>query len=131
MKTFEPDRTAYIQSQVKVAAIAMTGAIAVLWLLGEAQLWLGGVAGLGAIALRGLLMARSELGQIWTLEDDTLHGPKGLTLPVDQIKDTRVMGSFVRIETNSGAVHLIKYLSDPVASEQHLKTARANAPKPE
>jgi len=112
-QTFTPDRNVYIRSQVRVAAMAMAGAMGVLWLLGDPNIWVGAVAGLGAIGLRGWYLASEEMAATWQLDGDTLHGPSGRVVRLKTIERLRSMGNVVQIITHDGDKHLIKYLDTP------------------
>lgn len=122
---FTADRTAYIRSHTKLAALSMAGAMMVLWLIGDPNIWVGAVAGLGAIALRGWFMASEELASVWEIRDGVLTGPLERRIPVDQIKTVRSMASFVQIITQSGDKHLIKYQADPAATVTAIERARS------
>lgn len=121
--TFTPDRGAYIRSHVRLAAICMAGAMGVLWLLGDPNIWVGAVAGLAAISLRGWFLMSEELAAIWQISGDRLEGPAGRAVPLAEIALVRSLGSFVQVVTRSGDKHLIKYQSDPAATVVAIETA--------
>lgn len=113
---FTADRETYIHSHTKLAAICMAGAMMVLWLMGDPNIWVGAVAGLGAIVLRGWFMASEQLAVVWEINDGILTGPMERRIPLDQIKTVRSMASFVQVITHSGDKHLIRYQADPAAT---------------
>ena len=121
---FTPDRDAYIRSHVRLAAICMAGAMAVLWIIGDANIWVGAVAGLAAIGLRGWYLMSEELAVVWKIEGDALTGPAERHILLNQISQVRSMGSFVQVVTSSGDKHLIKYQADPAATVATIDRAR-------
>lgn len=126
---FKTDRAVYFESHLKLAAIAMGGAMLALWLMGNPNVWTGAVAGLGAIALRGWYLRSEDLSAVWELRDGILTGPGGRRVPIDQIETMRSMGSFVQVITRSGDKHLIKYQADPGATIAALRRAQNIHPK--
>ena len=121
---FITDRSTYVQSHIRLAAICMAGAMAVLWLMGDPNIWTGAIAGLGAIALRGFYLASEEMAAKWVIEDGQLTGPQGRQVQLDQIEKVRSMGSFVQIITRSGDKHLIKYQANPADTIAAIERAR-------
>ncbi|AAV93603.1 hypothetical protein KQ247_10055 [Ruegeria pomeroyi] len=119
---FVADRQAYLRNHTWMAAIAMGGAMAVLWALGNPYIWTGAPAGLAAIALRGWYLASEELAVVWEISEDTLSGP-GPRVPLSQIEIVRTMGSYVQVITKGGDKHLIKYQADPAATKAAIERA--------
>ncbi|KIC37952.1 hypothetical protein [Leisingera sp. ANG-M7] len=122
---FKPDRSAYVRAHAWMAAIGMSGAMAVLWFMDSPHIWTGAVGGLAAIALRGWYMASEELGVVWTLTGETLSGPAGRSVQVSQIEAVKTMGSYVQVITKGGDKHLIKYQADPAATLNAIERAKA------
>lgn len=122
---FAPDRAAYIRAHAWMAALAMAGAMALLWAVENQHVWTGAVAGLAAIAVRGWYLASEELAVVWDLEGSALTGPGGRRMALGQIEKVRSMGSFVQIITRNGDKHLIKYQADPARTVAAIETARA------
>ncbi|WP_264211025.1 hypothetical protein [Leisingera thetidis] len=121
----KPDRGAYIRAHAWMAAIGMSGAMAVLWIMGSPHIWTGAAGGLAAIALRGWYMASEELAVVWTLTETALTGPAGRSIPLAGIETVRTMGSYVQVITKSGDKHLIKYQADPAATRNSIERAKA------
>lgn len=122
---FAADRATYIRVNTWLAALAMAGAMAVLWAMGNAHVWTGAVAGLVAIAVRAWYLASDELAAVWTISGDTLSGPGERSVPLDQIETVRSMGSFVQVITRGGDKHLIKYQPDPASTVARIAAAAA------
>ena len=122
---FRADNAAYFDSHLKVAAVAMAGAMGALWVIGDPNVWAGAVAGLAAIAFRGWFLAAEELQAVWEIRGDELLGPGDRHVPLCQIERTRTLGSFVQVITQAGDKHLIKYQADPAATIAALRRAQA------
>lgn len=122
---FPADRGAYIRTNAWLAALAMAGAMAMLWAMGNAHVWTGAVAGLAAIGVRAWYLASEELTAVWVLDDGTLTGPGGRLVALNQVQTVRKMGSFVQVITRGGDKHLIKYQADPEATVAAIERAAA------
>ncbi|TMV10285.1 hypothetical protein FGK63_04265 [Ruegeria sediminis] len=120
---FTPDRQAYVRTNAWLAAFAMAGAMAVLWLIGSPYVWTGAVAGLAAIAVRSWYLASEELAAVWEMDRAALTGPGPRRVPLDQIAAVKTMGSFVQIVTKGGDKHLIKYQAEPAATKTAIERA--------
>ena len=124
---FPPDRATYIRAHAWMAAIAMAGAMAVLWIMGNAHVWTGAVAGLAAIGLRGWYLASEELAVDWRISDGALTGPAERSVALGQIAQVRVMASYVQVITTGGDKLLIRYQADAKATARAIETARERA----
>jgi len=124
MTQFTADRAAYIRNHAWLAALGMAGAMAFLWVMGNPYIWTGAPAGLLAIILRGWYLASEELNVVWQIDDTTLSGPAGRSVPLSQIKTVRTIGSFVQVITQSGDKYLIKYQANPAATVTAIERAR-------
>lgn len=121
--TFTPDKRAYIQTNLTLAAIAMAGAMIVLWLIGNPYVWTGAPAGLAAIGIRAWYLASEELNNTWEMSQTSLTGPGQRKVALNQIEAVKTMGSFVQIVTKAGDKHLIKYQADPAATKAAIERA--------
>ncbi|TNF64509.1 MAG: hypothetical protein EP307_02600 [Rhodobacteraceae bacterium] len=119
-----PDRGAYVRAHASMAAVAMGGAMALLWVLGNPHVWTGAVAGLAAIALRGWYLASEELGAVWLIQNGKLLGPGERRVPLADIAQVRIILGNVQVVTRGGDKHLIKYLADPEATRAQIDRAR-------
>lgn len=122
---FPASRDAYIQSHIKLAAVAMAAAMFILWLLGDPNIWVGAIAGLAAIGLRGWYMASEQLATVWEIRDEALHGPMDQRIALAEIATVRSLSSFVQVITASGHKYLIRYQSDPAATVAAIERARS------
>lgn len=122
--TFAPDRATYVQSHVTLAAIAMAGAMLLLWLTGTPHVWTGAVGGLAAVGARGWYLMDEELGHTWELTAEGLRGPDLRYVALDDIAKIRRIGSAVQIVTRSGDKHLIKFQAEPAATTARIEAAR-------
>ena len=120
---FRPDRGTYVRDHTWMAALAMAGAMGVLWAIGNPHVWTGAVAGLAAVGLRAWYLASEELGHEWRIEDGALHGPVGRHVPLDRIARLNTLGSAVQIVTEGGDKHLVKYLADRDAVRAAIRQA--------
>ncbi len=121
--SFTPDGGAYLRSHAWLAAVGMGGAMLVLWLVGNPYVWTGAPAGLAAVAVRGWYLRSEEMAAVWTIEDGMLTGPGPRRVPLAQIAEVKVLGSFVQVITRGGDKHLIKYQADPQATKTAIERA--------
>lgn len=122
---FRADRATYFHSHTRQAAIAMGAAMALLWLFGNPNIWVGAAAGLGAIAIRGFWLRNRELATVWELREGHLVGPGGVRVPLSDIYRLRSLGSFVQVITTTGDTFLIKYQADAKATIAAIRRAMA------
>ncbi|MGI9370799.1 MAG: hypothetical protein ACR2O2_18370 [Ruegeria sp.] len=120
---FAPDRGAYIRTNTWLAALAMAGAMLILWLIGNPYIWTGAPAGLAAIGIRAWYLASEELTAVWEMSDTALYGPGDRHLLLSQIESVNTMGSFVQVVTKGGDKHLIKYQANPAATKTAIERA--------
>lgn len=120
---FHPDRRTWVRGQIRLTLLAMIGAMLVLKLIGDPNIWIGAVAGMAAIGLRSWYLASEEMAAVWEIDGDTISGPLERRIPLDQINKLRILGSFVQIITKTGDKHLIKYQANPAATRTVIQTA--------
>ncbi|MDP2079938.1 MAG: hypothetical protein U0934_17275 [Pseudotabrizicola sp.] len=121
--TFTPDRLTYWRAHL-IMAIALGAAVGLVLLWqGNPYPVMGPIGAALAIAVRALYVASEALGDLWTLTDRRLIGPRGLTLPRAQITTARPFFGSVQVITATGDKHLIKYLADPAADAARLTQA--------
>ena len=120
---FAPDKGAYIRTNAWLAAAAMAGAMAVVWLTGNPYVWTGAPAGLAALGIRAWYLASEELAANWEMTVTLLTGPGERKVALTQIETVKTMGSFVQVVTKGGDKHLIKYQADPAAPKAAIERA--------
>lgn len=120
---FLPDRKAWLRAQIRLALVAMIGAMLGLKLMGNPNVWVGAITGMAGIALRSWYLASEEMSAEWVIDGDTISGPLERQVRLDQIEKIRILGSFVQIITKSGDKHLIKYQANPLATRSAIQTA--------
>ena len=121
---FPADRAPYLRDHAAMAALAMGGAMFILWWVGNPHVWTGAVAGLAAITIRGWYLQSEELAVNWLLTNRRLLGPPGRTVMLRDLTKARGLGSAVQIVTASGDKHLIKYQADKNAVIAQIDAAR-------
>ncbi|MCO8143981.1 hypothetical protein NHN26_01965 [Rhodovulum tesquicola] len=121
---FRADRGTYIKAHALLAAIAGVGASLVLLLLGNPYPWVGIVAALLGIGVRGAYLIGEELKATWTLTDRALMGPGGRRILFENIDKARKLGAAVQVVTRSGDKHLIKFLAEPDAVVARILAAK-------
>ncbi len=124
LHSFRPDRRTYVRDHAWMAAIAMAGGMAILWMMGNPHVWTGAVGGLAAIVVRGWYVASDELGVRWDLTDRRLLGPARRVARLGEIKEMRALGSALQVVTVAGDKHLLKYLDDRNAVRARIEAAR-------
>lgn len=128
MTEFRPDKTTYIRTHALMVAVAMAGAMLVLWAMDNPHIWTGAVAGFAAVAIRGWYMASELLNEVWVMDDTSLSGPYERYTTLADITKLRTIAGAVQVVTQSGDKHLIKYQSDPQAVIATINAARAGDP---
>jgi hypothetical protein len=121
---FRADRSTYIKAHVLMAAVAGIGATVLLALVGNAHAWVGIVAAILGIGVRGTYLMSEELGAVWTLTDRALIGPGGRRVLLENIAKVRKLGSAAQVITRTGSKHLIKFLAEPDAVVNRIDAAK-------
>jgi len=125
---FRPDRETYIRDHLWIAALGMVGATLVLYLMGNGEPWVGAIAALLAVAVRGTYLLSEEMGHVWELTESALRGPGGRHVPLAAIRAVRTLGSAVQIVTTAGDKHLIKFQAEPKRVRARIAAAAGHAP---
>ena len=125
MTEFRPDKTTYIRTHAVMTALAMGGAMLVLWVMGNPHIWTGAVAGFAAVVVRGWYMQSEIMDEVWVLERKGLKGPYQRYAALKDIAKLRILGGAVQVITTTGDKHLIKYQADPHGVISTIEAARA------
>ncbi|MEX5727819.1 hypothetical protein Ga0609869_001172 [Rhodovulum iodosum] len=121
LESFHADRRVYIRDHVILAAIGAVGTMGVLALMGNPDWWVGSIAAVAAIAVRGFYLASEDVHARWDLTQDRLLGPQGRAVRLDQVAKLNSLGSAIQIVTKGGDKHLMKYLADKPAAKARLE----------
>jgi len=121
---FHADRRTYVVSHAILAVIGSFIATAALILIGNPYPWVGIVAAVLGIGVRGAFLMGEELSAVWTLTDGSLYGPGGRRLLLEHIERVRKIGNAVQVITPSGDKHLIKFVADPDAIVARIAAAK-------
>jgi hypothetical protein len=122
-RRFTADRATYIRAHVLLAVLGGIVATGVLYAMGNPHGWVGIVAAILGIGLRGAYLMSEELGHVWTLTGTDIEGPEGRRIALDSIARVRVIGSAAQVITHDGHKHLIKFLAEPAAAKAAIEAA--------
>ncbi|WP_166418454.1 hypothetical protein [Cochlodiniinecator piscidefendens] len=114
-KTFVASKATYIKEHVMLAAIGSVIATAVLMFMGDPNPWVGIVAAIMAIGIRGFYLASEQLNLHWHLTDRRLILPDGSALALRDIAKTRTILSAAQVVATTGDKYMMKYMADPAA----------------
>ena len=120
-----PDRAAFIRAHAVMAGIGAVAAGGVLVAMGDANWWVGPVAAVGALGVRGVWLMSEAMGFVWHLTDRRLIGPGGRIVALADLERVRILLGDVQIVTRGGDKHLIRYLADASAGMAEIEAARA------
>lgn len=118
------DRGAYVKSHLIMAVLGGAVAGLVLVWLGNPDPWIGPVAAILALGVRGWYLASEAQSAVWRLTDRRLIGPGGRLIGLAEIETVRPFLGDVQIITRSGDKHLLKYLADAGAVVAAIDAAR-------
>ena len=124
LASFRADRATYVRSNTWMAVAAMAGGMAILWLLGNPDIWAGAVGGLAAVAVRAFYLMSDELAVRWDLTNQRLLGPQSRIVRLGEIKALNRLGNVVQVVTTTGDKHLIKYQVDPFETVRQITSAQ-------
>jgi hypothetical protein len=122
-RRFTPDRATYIRAHVLLAVVGGIVATVVLYAMGNPHGWVGIVAAVLGIGVRGAYLMSEELGHVWTLTETDIEGPEGRRIALDSIARVRVIGSAAQVISHDGHKHLIKFLAEPAAAKAAIEAA--------
>ncbi len=98
-----------------------------LMAMGNPTPWVGPVAAVAALGLRGWYLASEAFAGVWRLTDQRLQGPGGREIALSAIAKARPFLGDVQVVTTSGDKHLMKYMAEAgavVAAIDAAKTGR-------
>lgn len=112
---FAPDQRAYWRGHAIMAGIGAVLAFAALVITDQPAPWVGPIAALAALGVRGWYLASETLGLRWQVTNRRLIVPGGRAFALGSIAQARPFLGDVQIVTHSGDKHLVKYPADAQA----------------
>lgn len=127
LHTWAADKATYWRGHGIMAVIGGFIAGVVLVYLQNPDPWVGPLAAIAALGLRGWYLASEALALSWRLTDRRLLGPGGRTLRLADIDKARPFLGDVQIITRSGDKHLMKYMAQASPVVAAIEAAKAKA----
>jgi hypothetical protein len=118
------DRGRYWRDHAILAVVGMVGAGVVLLAIGSEHAAIGSLGAVLALAVRGLYLAREQLGFRWYLTDRRVMLPGDRQVMLLEIETVRKLMGDLQIITRAGDKHLIKHLADAGAVVTQITQAR-------
>ncbi|MDP4031862.1 MAG: hypothetical protein Q8P60_03225 [Pseudorhodobacter sp.] len=122
---WQADKATYWRSHAIMAAVGGAAAGILLLALGNPAPWVGPLAAIAALGIRGAYLASESLALSWRLTDRRLLGPGGRAIGLAEISRARPFFGDVQIVTLNGDKHLMKYMADAKAVIAAIDAARA------
>jgi hypothetical protein len=120
----QSDKGRYWRDHAILAVLGMIGAGVVLTVMGSEHVAIGSLGAVGALAVRGLYLAREQLGFRWYLTDKRILLPGGQQVMLLEIETVRKLMGDMQIITRAGDKHLVKHLADADAVVTQITDAR-------
>lgn len=127
IESFSGNTTTYVKEHVMLAALGAVVISGALMAMGNPHAWTGVVGSVAAIAVRGLYVAKEQLGFTWHLTNRRLIGPNGRTILLTSIDKVNVIFTATQIITLSGDKYMLKYQTDAKATQAAIDRARGGA----
>lgn len=127
LASFSGNRTTYIKEHVMLAALGSFLMAGVLFYMGNPHAWTGVVGAVGAILVRGLYVAREQLGFTWHLTDRRLIGPGERSISLTNVHKVNTIFSAAQVVTRTGDKYLLKYQEDTARTKAEIEQAAAAA----
>ena len=96
----------------------------VLIYMGNPHAWTGVVGSVAAIAIRGLYVAKEQLGFTWYLTNRRLIGPGERTILLENVDKVNTIFSAAQVVTRTGDKYMLKYQADTKATKAAIDRAR-------
>jgi hypothetical protein len=123
------DRGRYWRDHAILAIVGMVGAGVVLLAIGSEHAAIGSLGAVLALAVRGLYLAREQLGFRWYLTDRRVILPGARQVMLLEIETVRKLMGDLQIITRAGDKHLIKHLPDAQGVVAQITQARERRAK--
>lgn len=117
IESFSGNMSTYVKEHVLLAALGSVLMSGVLMYMGNAHAWAGVVGAVAAIAVRGLYVAKEQLGFTWHLTNRRLIGPGNRTILLTSIDKVNVIFTAAQVVTLSGEKYMLKYQADAKATQ--------------
>jgi len=124
IESFHGNLTTYVKEHILLAALGSVLMSGILIYMDNPHAWTGVVGAIAAIAVRGVYVAREQLGFTWHLTDRRLIGPGNCTVLVENIDKVNVIFSAAQVVTLTGQKYLLKYQADTKATQAAINRAR-------
>ncbi|MDE9449571.1 hypothetical protein J3R80_03700 [Aliiroseovarius sp. Z3] len=124
VESFSGNMTTYVKEHVLLAALGSVLMSGILIYMGNPHAWTGIVGAVAAIAVRGVYVAREQLGFTWYLTNRRLIGPGNRTILLDNIDKVNVIFTAAQVVTIAGDKYMLKYQADAKATQAAIDRAR-------
>ena len=124
IESFSGNTTTYVKEHVMLAALGALVISGALMAMGNPHAWTGIIGSVAAIAVRGLYVAKEQLGFTWHLTNRRLIGPDGRTILLTSIDKVNVIFTAAQLVTLSGDKYMLKYQADAKATQAAIDRAR-------
>ena len=112
IESFSACKNTYIREHIMLAAIGSVALTGFLMYNNNPDPWVGVVASIAGIAVRGFYVFKEQMGMIWHLTDQRLLAPDGRSLPLSKITKARRILSGVQVVAENGDKYFMKYMGE-------------------
>lgn len=112
IESFSANKGTYIHEHIMLAAIGSVLLTGFLMYYNNPDPWVGVVASIAGIAVRGFYVFNEQMGMIWHLTDQRLLAPDGRSLPLSKITKARRILSGVQVVADNGDKYFMKYMGE-------------------
>ena len=124
IESFSGNLTTYVKEHVLLAALGSVLMSGILIYMGNPHAWTGVVGAVAAIAVRGVYVAREQVGFTWYLTNQRLIGPGNRTILLGNIAKVNTIFSAAQVVTTMGDKYMMKYQADTKATQAAIDRAR-------
>ena len=124
IESFSGNLTTYVKEHILLAALGSVLMSGVLIYMGNPHAWTGLVGSVAAIAIRGLYVAKEQLGFTWYLTNRRLIGPGERTILLENVDKVNTIFSAAQVVTRTGDKYMLKYQADTKATKAAIDRAR-------
>lgn len=127
LESFSADRNTYIREHIMLAAIGSVAITGFLMYNNNPDPWVGVVASILGISVRGFYVFSEQMGMIWHLTDQRLLAPDGRTLSLSKVANARRILSGVQVVADNGDKYFMKYMGETSHQIETILAARDRA----